>query len=576
LAHFRQRKTKGDCAHSKKKTAKRKGSTVDAPVQEESPVATKDGGLLGGRDVCKSTCSDTPDGTRGAFVAQEHEQERELGTAELVSRHNDETDWLLQTQTVHSLELEALRLSLSNMHTAQLELTQANLQKEKETALTELREMLNSRRAQELALLQSRQQYELELIREQHAHEKEEMVLRCGQETAKLKEKLQSEMEKNAQIMETVHSLELEALRLSLSNMHTAQLELTQANLQKEKETALTELREMLNSRRAQELALLQSRQQYELELIREQHAHEKEEMVLRCGQETAKLKEKLQSEMEKNAQIMENLKQDWESERDLCLENLRKELSAKHQSEMENLQNQFQKESAEQKAELEKIFQAKNEAERENEIGEIRLENLQASYEDLKAQSQEEIMHLWSQLDSTRTNRQELNELQKQLLPRASHVEELEYVKQDFVQQSQRERTEHESELKQLRIYFEKKRDAEKTYQEDLTLLQQRLQEVKEDSLLKSEEISSSCMFSEETSEKEVKHHLDQLDLRLEQPKPLASAMRYIPRSMLGKSAAPIFRFLSSPPVSLLLAFLGVCRACALLVVLALCRPGN
>lgn len=86
-------------------------------------------------------------------------------------------------QTAHSLELEALRLSLNNMHTAQLELTQANLQKEKETALTELREMLNGRRAQELALLQSRQQCELELMREQLAREKEEVVLRCGQET---------------------------------------------------------------------------------------------------------------------------------------------------------------------------------------------------------------------------------------------------------------------------------------------------------------------------------------------------------------------------------------------------------
>ena len=86
-------------------------------------------------------------------------------------------------QTAHSLELEALRLSLNNMHTAQLELMQANLQKEKETALTELREMLNGRRAQELALLQSRQQCELELMREQHAREKEAMELRSGQET---------------------------------------------------------------------------------------------------------------------------------------------------------------------------------------------------------------------------------------------------------------------------------------------------------------------------------------------------------------------------------------------------------
>lgn len=229
--------------------------------------------------------------------------------------------------------------------------------------------------------------------------------------------------------------------------MHTAQLELTQANLQKEKETALTELREMLNGRRAQELALLQSRQQCELELMREQHAREKEAMALRCGQETAELKEKLRSEMEKNVQIIETLKQDWDCERELCLENLRKELSAKHQSEMEALQNQFKKELSEQKAELEKIFQAKQEAEvslqkletqhqaavkklredlqsehcqylqdlevkfREKEKEkELELETLQASYEDLKAQSQEEIRSLWSQLESVKTSREELS----------------------------------------------------------------------------------------------------------------------------------------------------------------------
>ncbi|XP_069330976.1 pericentrin [Eulemur rufifrons] len=458
LAHFRQRKTKGDCANSEKKTAKRKGSAVDAPVQEESPVATEDGARLGGGAVCKSTaCIDSPDAERGAFAAQatsfgflpqEREQECEPEIAELVGR----PDGQQQTQTVHSLELEALRLSLSNMHTVQLELTQANLQKEKETALTELREMLNSRRAQELALLQSRQQHELELLREQHAREKEEMALRCSQETAELKEKLQSEMEKNVQIMETV--------------------------------------------------------------------------------------------------------KQDWESERDLCLEELRKELSAKHQLEMEDLRSQFQEELAEQKAELEKIFQAKNQAEstlenleaqHEAAIKKLRedlqsehcryledlelkfkekerekqleLETLQASYEDLRAQSQQEIRHLWSQLESTGTNRQELNELREQLLARTSHVEELEYLKRDFEQQRQQEKTQHESELEQLRIYFEEKlRYAEKTYQEDLTLLQHRLQEVKEDSLLESVETSSPCACLEETPEKEKTGCLDQLDLQPEQ----------------------------------------------------------
>ncbi|KAL1771697.1 pericentrin isoform X5 [Sigmodon hispidus] len=442
LASFRQRKAKGDCPNSKKKTAKRKA--VNAPVQEEGSVATQDSELPQGG------ASSTLEGTLGAFAAQERPD------CEL-----DETG------------------------------------------------------------LQAQQQ------------------------------------ELQPQPPQTAPSLELEALRLSLNNMHTAQLELTQANLQKEKETALTELREMLNGRRAQELALLQSRQQCELELMREQHAREKEAVVLRCGQETAELKEKLRSEMEKNVQMIETLKQDWESERELCLENLRKELSAKHQSEMESLQTQFQKELSQQKAELEKIFQAKQEAEvslrnletqhqaavkklqedlqsehcqylqdlelkfREKEKEkELELENLQASYEDLKAQSQEEIRRLWSQLESMKTNREELNGSWEPLLARDSHLEELEHLRSDFAQQQQQERAQHELELEHLRVYFEKKlRDAEKTYQEDLTLFQQRLQEARDDSL-ESAEISSSCIFPEETSGRDSKEQPDPLDLQLEWPK--------------------------------------------------------
>ncbi|KAM5281215.1 LOW QUALITY PROTEIN: pericentrin [Ctenodactylus gundi] len=335
--------------------------------------------------------------------------------------------------------------------------------------------------------------------------------------------------------------------------MHMVQLELTQANLQKEKESALTELREMLNGRRAQELALLQSRQQSELELIREQHAREKEALELRCGQETAELKEKLQSEMQKNVQMIETLKQDWESKRELCLENLRKELFAKHQSEMEELRNQFQKELAEQKNELEKVFQAKTQAEaslknleaqHQAEVTKVRedlqlehcqyleelelkfrekekekqleLENLQTSYEDLKAQSQEEIRHLWSQLKAARSSREELHG--KELCAGCGYVAELEHLRQEFMQQQQRDRAQHESELEQLRVYFDSKlRDAEKTYQEDLSLFQQRLQEAKEDPSLGSVEFSPSCMFSEDTSDRENKEHPDQLDLQHE-----------------------------------------------------------
>ncbi|KAI5182216.1 Pericentrin [Manis pentadactyla] len=446
LAHFRQRKTKGDCAHSKKKPAKRLGLTVHATVraagQEASPVAAEDGGLLGRGDICRSlSCSHTPS---EAGAAQEHEQERKPEIVGLLSRQRDETggqqqavDGQLQTQPVSSLELEALRLSLSDAHAAQLELTQANLQREKEAALTELRELLRGRHAQELALLHSRQRRELELAREEVAH---------------------------------------------------------------------------------------------------------------RCNQETAELKEKLRSEVEKNVQMVETLKQDWESEKEVCLENLRKELSEKHQSELENLQSQWKRGLAEQKAELENILQAKSQAESspkaleapqeaavcklhedlQTEHGQqvddlelkfrekqLELENLQASYELLKAQSQGEIRRLWSQLESTRTSRQELSELHEQLLARVSHVEELEQLKQDFEQQQRREKAEHESQLEQLRLCFEEKlRDAEENYQEDVTLLQQRLWEMKEDCVLEPAGSCSSRGFLEESSERGRTGHLGRLNL--------------------------------------------------------------
>lgn len=66
--------------------------------------------------------------------------------------------------------------------------------------------------------------------------------------------------------------------------------------------------------------------------------------------------------------------------------------------------------------------------------------------------------------------------------MARASQVEEIEHLKQKFEEQHQQTKSEHEAELEQLRIYFERKlRVAEENYREELTLLHQRLQELKE-----------------------------------------------------------------------------------------------
>ncbi|XP_019483573.1 PREDICTED: pericentrin [Hipposideros armiger] len=433
LAHFRQRKAKGDCAHSKKKTAKRTGPAVDAPVQEESPVAVEDGGLVGAGDACHSTSCDAPPEGAGAAQVEDCAEAR---TEDPVRLQKLDTD----------------RLEQPGVLTEECERVCASAGAEP----------------------MGRPEGEA-----------------SGQQQAMGGHPPLSEEQQGQLPAQPVAALELEALRLSLSNMHAARLELAQTHLQREKDSALAELRDTLNSRHAQELALLHSRQQLQLE-----------ELARRCHWETAELKEKLQSEMEKNVQITETLKRDWESERELCLENLRQELSAKHQAELENLRSQFKRESAELRAGLEKTSQAKNQAELslqslqaqheatvkrlQEELGTQRcrhtedpepadrqLQSLE-SHEELNAESQEGPQHLWSQLEPTRTDRQEPSELYEQQLAQAPDVE-------------------------------------------GLTPSQQRLQEGREDGLLESEETSARSMGLEEMPEKEWRDRLHPLSLQQE-----------------------------------------------------------
>lgn len=86
------------------------------------------------------------------------------------------------------------------MHTVQLELTQSNLQKEKEAALSELQASLREKWAQESAMLQTRQQFELEKFREQGREQ-----IRKQETQTELKQKLAiGETEKHQTIIHTV------------------------------------------------------------------------------------------------------------------------------------------------------------------------------------------------------------------------------------------------------------------------------------------------------------------------------------------------------------------------------------
>ncbi|KAM8806624.1 pericentrin [Eudromia elegans] len=493
--------------------------------------------------------------------------------SEMMKDYKDKMD---KMESQHHEEIGKVSLA----HKKEIEELNAKI-KEK----VEKQQKLEEERKEQFALIKNVHEREhdreiSELITK-HEEEMEELRAALNKEQQQLLDELRHQMEathkaeiEQAQIQsQTLHNLELEALRLSLNNMHTSQLELTQSNLRKEKETALVELREMLNDKRAQEVAILQSRHQLELEKIREKCLKEKDDLLLRHQQELVDQKKEIEKEMEEaRIQTLETLKGDWELESEGRLKSMSKELSEKHQTEMKELQKTLEMELEKLQVELRLLSLEKEqleikcvdlEKEHRLAITKLReqlqtehnqilddvklksqekeqniqkeLERLQVTHEELKTQSQEEIKQLWSQLNSTRANRQELSELKEQLLARASQVEEIERLKQEFEQQRQQRKSEHEAELEQLRLYFEKKLNvAEENYREELTLLHQRLQELKEYSLLESDvsqdqavDISSSVTVFEETTEKERRVLLDQLNQQLEQHKEELACLR-------------------------------------------------
>ncbi|XP_030807831.1 pericentrin isoform X3 [Camarhynchus parvulus] len=451
----------------------------------------------------------------------------------------------------------------------------------------EEQQRLEEKRMEEIAVIKKvherEHDREVSELAAKHAEEMEKLRAELKEEQRHLLDELQQQMaathraeQEQAQLQsQTLHSLELEALRLTLNNMHTSQLELTQSNLRKEKETALMELREMLNDKRAQEVAILQSRHQLEWERIKEQCLKEKEDLKFKYQQELVDQRKKIELEMEEtHVQALETLKRDWELESDRRLQNVCEELCEKHQAEMIALQKSLEMDLEKVRAELGLLsvenvqskmkcielerqhqlaitkLQEQLQAEHNQLLEDIKmksqekeqdlqkeLDQLQVKHEQLKVQSQEEMRQLWCQLDSTRANRQELSggetrmqahgpELKEQLLARASQVEEIECLKQEFEQQLQQRNREHEAELEQMRLYFENKLNvAEENYKKELTLLHQRPQDLTDSSLPELEMsqdqargIRSSVTLFEETAEKERSVALDQLNQQLEQ----------------------------------------------------------
>ncbi|XP_038642500.1 pericentrin isoform X2 [Scyliorhinus canicula] len=372
---------------------------------------------------------------------------------------------------------------------------------------------------------------EMSTLITKHKEEVEQQRAELTQEQQDLFNDVQTQMESahEAEIyqirfqMQQEHHLELESLRLSLNNMHRAQLELVQSNLQREKEESLAELQEMLNDKRRQEVAVLQNRKHIELECIKEQNQLQMEQTLEKHQQEIEDLRKALEEDtalltatvVAEETKKLQNMQKEWEEECRMRIEKQGQAMSAQHQTEleewgrkMEKLQNELvaihneieerQTFEKNERQNLEGLHQSnltklqeqiqvevQQKQELMKELDEKQkdhleaMKNLQASYDEFKLRSEQDVVHLWSQLESSRTCREELSEFREHLLARTSRVEDVEHLKQELAEQREQLQKQHICELEQLKNYFEEKlKDVQEKNNKEVAQLEQRLQE--------------------------------------------------------------------------------------------------
>ncbi|XP_051867987.1 pericentrin [Pristis pectinata] len=424
---------------------------------------------------------------------------------------------IMNLKTEHQKELDELN---AEMKKKVLDLQQKQ-EGERRKQIGLIKQVHEREHDREMSTLINKHKEEVEQQRAKLTQEQQALFddIRIRMDTAHEAELCQARLQ-----MQTEHSLELESLRLSLNNMHRAQLELIQSNLQREKEESLSELREVLNDKRRQEVAVLQNRQQLELECIREQNQRQMEQSLKKHQQEMEDLRNALEGEtnllkarlVAEETEKLQSMEKKWEEELRQHLENQKQAMSTEHQTELaewirkvEKLQNELEaiqnEEVACQKCEkiecpsleslcqmnlakLQEQIQKEYEQKREELMREFdekekdhraEMVKLQATYDEFKLRSEQELEHLWSQLESTKASREELSEFKKHLLACTSHVEDVELLKKEFAEQREQIQKQHVCELEQLKNYFDEKlKEMKEKNDEEVAQLEQRLQE--------------------------------------------------------------------------------------------------
>ncbi|XP_044159306.1 pericentrin isoform X1 [Bufo gargarizans] len=323
---------------------------------------------------------------------------------QLEKAHHIETE---QIQSAHHMEMEALRLSLNNMHTAHLELSQSNLLKEKEDALVQLREQLNGKWAQDLAILQGKNQFDMEHLRVEHSRALESLRDELSKGMSRQEHMKEIELLKEKRVAET----------LELEGRHRREIEMMQKMYEdgklefKQKEEMLREELAQKFEKKTEELKLVEEEYLVKLSNLKELHTVEKDEML------TLHLEEK-------------NL---WEIKQDTLCQELKSnvEKSDLHRKEMLNLEEQ----NDERTALKETISKHHEDLERMQEERSDTLQQNEELSRQIEVLSEEHAMRI--------------SKLQEQ------HKKDIEILEQDHFNQKQdwgRQGNQHSLELEQLK----------------------------------------------------------------------------------------------------------------------------
>uniref|UniRef100_A0A3P9JDG0 Pericentrin n=1 Tax=Oryzias latipes TaxID=8090 RepID=A0A3P9JDG0_ORYLA len=446
-----------------------------------------------------------------------------------VKEKENEVKALLEKQV---LAVQEATEKLNSSHQQQIKLLTEKHQQEilelnahLESELTKLQVSMEEEQKRQIGLIKQVTEREHErVISELTAKNKEELNQLRAEVSLELRESMEAAHQAELQQIQT---LELEALRLSLTSLHTSHMEHSQENVKQDQTAAQT----------LHQLDVHHSKQSQEQEgrLLHQQKMGEcrgLEQWEIRVAEERASLEEKQSKEMQVKLQDILflhfgshfSLTETTEalSEAKATLREVQAELQ-QAQARMEELQTSSKEQLHKLEEELKKVLKERGNASysfenlvlsyktelQEKEQHALRCEEKERQLKQevvrleeekilLKQNSEEEMGQLWTQLESMRTSRRELGELKEQLLARSSHVDDIERLKVEFNEQKKEIKEQNEAELENLRRYFEKRLHAsEESYKEEIALLQMRLVEsaLEESVVLTSEDWYEGCI---------------------------------------------------------------------------------